>query len=108
MEFLTFVDTLGSLGNLGILLFLLWAFFSGKIVPIDIADKRAETAEKIAEKALSNGLRGVIKSAVKEGYIEAYYELKSMGERMILCPFDIKDITEKLNELKERKKTKTK
>jgi hypothetical protein len=88
------ISAIGSLGITGALAWFVYAFYVGKIVPEKIADKRAEDAQNIAQAILVTTIQEGLKRVVKEAYIEAWYELKSSGERMYICPFSHDDIKE--------------
>lgn len=77
----SFINTFGVLGLLGV---LVWLFLTGKLVPKETMDQRVKDAYEISYKIMYNGLQDAIKKSVKKGFIEAWYELKSSGEKMII------------------------
>jgi hypothetical protein len=87
-ELLNVVDTISNLGALGVLIIVAWAFYRGKVISREISDKRVEDAKEVAGLLTSDSMKSAIKQSVKEGFIDAWYELRNMGQKMFVCPYD--------------------
>lgn len=66
-------------GVVAVLLYLVFSFMSGKIVPATVVEKLLSEAENRTLK-MAEELRNSIKEAVKQGYLEAREEL--LNKRM--------------------------
>ena len=90
-DFLAVADFISNVGALGVLIIIAWAFYKGKVVSREISDKRVEDTKEITGLVVGETMRSSIKHATKEGFVEAWYELRSSGQKMFICPFNGED-----------------